>query len=299
MHQPVMSALEHCFFALPIQQALSATISYRQYQQLTLLVIDEAQWRAVFSLQGAQLLIWRAKDQANHLWLSEQSAFQPGKAIRGGIPLCWPWFGDAAQPNHGFARLSDWQLSHWQQQPQNVHFRFQLNNNAASQALWPHQFTLWLDCQLSAYQCQLQLYAQGDFSYTTALHSYFTISDVANIELAGLGNDYLDKVTNQTIINGESTLQGLTGQTDRIYRQPAAQNVIIDRQYQRKITIQSENCSDLVLWNPGITLAQQMSDISPSDVHQFVCLESARIHQTVDARHPQTLACHIQVHPIN
>lgn len=100
-------------FALPVIEQLTPVLSRRQLDDLDLIVVDHPQVKASFALQGAHLLSWKPVGEEEVLWLSNNTPFKTGVALRGGVPICWPWFGPAAQqglPSHGFARNLPWAL---------------------------------------------------------------------------------------------------------------------------------------------------------------------------------------------
>lgn len=124
-------------FALPVKQTLSPSLTLRQQDQLPLVVVDHPQVRAAVTLQGAHLVAWQPTGEQPVLWLSEKSAFQEGVAIRGGVPICWPWFGKVATPNHGFARILPWELSHHSEDDHQVQLTFTLRDSTLTEPFSP------------------------------------------------------------------------------------------------------------------------------------------------------------------
>ena len=168
--------------------------------------IDNAQARASVCLQGAQLTHWQPHAQgAPVLWLSPAARYAPGSAIRGGIPVCWPWFGPAgagaaAAPDHGFARTRDWVVTDSGQDPDGrTRLCLRLTDSDATRALWPQTFALDLHIAVGA-TLTLALVTRNTgtaaCSITEALHSYFHVGDIGAVRLLGLeGADYTDKAT--------------------------------------------------------------------------------------------------------
>lgn len=149
-------------FALPVKQTLSPSLTLRQQDQLPLVVVDHPQVRAAVTLQGAHLVAWQPAGEQPVLWLSEKSAFQEGVAIRGGVPICWPWFGKIATPNHGFARILPWELSDHSEDDQQVQLTFTLRDSTQTEPFFPHPFTLKAHFTLGQ-TCSIELVAEGDY----------------------------------------------------------------------------------------------------------------------------------------
>ncbi len=139
-----------------------------------LIVISHPKVRGAVSLQGAQLIDWQPAGQKPCLWLSSESAFKEGVAIRGGIPVCWPWFPVLVMV---FARILPWQFTAHNEHEDGVILTFTLTDTDYTRKLWPHEFTLILRMKLGE-TCELELESYGDFETTAALHSYFNISDI-------------------------------------------------------------------------------------------------------------------------
>ena len=132
-------------FALPVIEQITPVLSRRQLDELEVLVVDHPQVKASFALQGAHLLSWKPNGEEEVLWLSNNTPFKTGVALRGGVPICWPWFGPAAKqglPSHGFARNLPWTLKAHNEDDNGVVLTFELQSNAETRQLWPHEFCL-------------------------------------------------------------------------------------------------------------------------------------------------------------
>ncbi|MEE3661497.1 D-hexose-6-phosphate mutarotase [Brenneria sp. g21c3] len=282
-------------FKLPITKQITPTISQRQLEQLPAIVIEHPQVRAAIALQGAHLLSWQPANEAPVLWLSENTAFSEHVAIRGGIPICFPWFGPFAQPSHGFARLLPWEFTSHSEDEQGVELAFTLRDSAQTRAAWPHEFTLIARFKLGK-TCHVELEAHGDYSMTSALHTYFQIGDIDKISVSGLGERFIDKV-NQGQVSQQQGELVFTGRTDRIYTHAQDISVINDPELQRTIEVQHTHYSDVVAWNPGAELSHTMSDMTDEGYKTFVCVETARINRTLNAtvQSPARLATHIRI----
>lgn len=265
-------------FNLPVQETLTPTVTRRQMGELDILVLDHPTVRAAVALQGAHLLSWKPQGEEEVLWLSDKTAFANGKAIRGGVPLCWPWFGPAAQdglPAHGFARNQLWSLNAYQETDDGVVLTLALETNDETRRLWPHDFTLYARFRLGK-TCEIELEAHGEFDSTAALHSYFNIGDINSVKVSGLGKRYLDKVA-----GGEGELsdgvQTFPDRTDRVYLEPDACSVIHDPSLRRVIEVIHHHHSNVVGWNPGAELSLSMADVPDDGYKTFVCVETAAI----------------------
>lgn len=183
-------------FALPIIEQISPVLSRRQLDELEVVVVDHPQVKASFALQGAHLLSWKPTGEDEVLWLSNNTPFKTGVALRGGVPICWPWFGPAAQPwlpSHGFARNLPWTLKAHNEDDSGVVLTFELQSSAETRQLWPHEFTLLARFKVGA-TCEIELEAHGEFETTSALHTYFNVGDIAAVKVSGLGDRLIDKV---------------------------------------------------------------------------------------------------------
>ncbi|MBJ3813937.1 D-hexose-6-phosphate mutarotase [Shimwellia pseudoproteus] len=286
-------------FALPVVEKITPALSLRRKDELDVIVVDHPAVRAAVALQGAHLLNWQPTGEQDVLWLSGNTPFKKGVAIRGGVPLCWPWFGPAARqglPAHGFARNLPWTLTGHSEDASGVVLTFQLHSSDASRQYWPHDFSLTAQYKLGA-SCEITLEAHGDFETTSALHSYFNVGDISAVSVSGLGNRYIDKVNNAeigTLIDGTQTFPD---RTDRVYLEPQAVSVIHDSRLGRRIDVEHRHHLNVVGWNPGPALSVSMADMPDDGYKTFVCVESAVATeaQKVTAAHPSLLTQIIRV----
>ena len=263
-------------FSLPVVTQITPYLSQRQVGDLPAIVISHPKVRAAITLQGAHLIAWQPSGEKPVIWLSDKTPFLPGKAIRGGVPICWPWFGPADEPAHGFARNQTWTLSARDENDEGVILTFVLESNAQTKKLWPHDFTLFARFRLGQH-CEIELEAHGDFEATAALHSYFTVADIAEVEVSGLGKTYIDKVENNVQGTSEGK-QRYSGRVDRIFTQAEDCSVIHDKAGQRLIEVYHHHHSDVVTWNPGVELSCSMADMANDGYRTLVCVETARIN---------------------
>ncbi|KAB8313773.1 D-hexose-6-phosphate mutarotase [Erwinia endophytica] len=283
-------------FSLPLVNPITPYLSQRNIGDLPVLVIVHPNVRAAVALQGAHLLAWQPRGEKPVIWLSEKTAWRTGKAIRGGVPICWPWFGPAGQPAHGFARSLPWTLSAHDENAQSVALTLKLESNEQTQKLWPHDFTLFAHFRFSD-RCEIELEAHGDYEATAALHSYFCVEDITGVEVSGLGNRYIDKVNNGVIATSDAGRQTYPQRIDRIYTQPEACSVITDKAGNRTLEVYHQHNSDVVTWNPGAELSCSMDDMADDGYKTMVCVETACISTPMKSvsGSPSRLATTIQI----
>jgi glucose-6-phosphate 1-epimerase len=232
-------------------------------------------------LQGAHVLHFQPRGQQPVLWASQHSFFALGRPIRGGIPICWPWFGthptDAAKPGHGFARTSAWEILGTSAGPEGTGIELGLTSSPATLELWPHPFSLRLRALFSAQlQVELHVHNPGDqpFSMSAALHSYFSVSQASAIAIRGLeGSSYFDKVGG-TPQRQEGPVR-ISAETDRVYQDTTAECCIEDPGLGRRILVAKQGSRSTVVWNPWVAKAARMEDFGGEEYHQMVCVETA------------------------
>jgi glucose-6-phosphate 1-epimerase len=276
-------------FALPVVEQLSAHVSVRRIGELAVIVVDHPRVRAAVALQGAHLVAWQPVGEGPVIWLSDATAFEEGVAIRGGVPICWPWFGPAGKPAHGFARISTFELDAHSEDEQGAKLAFLLRSDEHTKALWPQEFELFVRFTLGQGACEIALEARGDFQSTGALHSYFNVGDIGGVAVSGLGVPYLDKVA-ETDGRQDGALT-FPDRIDRVYTAPDEVSLIEDPALSRRVEIRHHNNSDVVAWNPGPELSASMADLTDDGYQQFVCVETARVStpMTSSRDNPATL----------
>ncbi|MER5867496.1 D-hexose-6-phosphate mutarotase [Kitasatospora sp. NPDC002040] len=279
------------FSGLPVARAVSASVSERSLNGMPVLVVEHPQVRAAVSVQGAQLIAWQPAGAEPVLWLSEQARFEPGRAIRGGVPICWPWFGPAAEPSHGFARLLPWELAEVTEDASGVVLTMTLRDGERSREYWPHAFTALVRLRLGR-ECAIDLEARGDFTSTAALHSYFQVGDIDTVTVAGLGEVYTDD-----LLGTEGRQDGdlvFATPLDRVYTRADAVSLVDDPVLGRTIEVRHRGQSDVVLWNPG---AEGCSDTAAGGHRTFACVETVRLNRPLVSSpgHPAGLGVTVRV----
>ena len=244
---------------------------------------------ALVSLQGAQVLSWMPRGRAGDssedcIWLSQDAVFAPGKSVRGGIPICWPWFGQhpdntPGYPAHGFARTSLWQVvATVALENGDTRIDFSLRPDETTKAMWPEGASVGYSIRIGK-KLELELVTRNNgespLQISEALHTYFKVGDISQVLLHGLDDtDYLDKPDNfrRKHWHGPVTIEG---EVDRVYLDTATDCVIEDRSLKRTIIIIKCGSHATVVWNPGEAVAEKMGDLGPNGYRQMLCVESA------------------------
>lgn len=286
-------------FALPVVDQFTPTLSRRVLDELDLIVVDHPQVKASFTLQGAHLLSWKPAGAEEVLWLSDITPFKNGVALRGGVPICWPWFGPSAKeglPAHGFARNLPWTLKAHNEDDNGVVLTFELQSSEATRQYWPHDFTLYARFKLGK-TCEIELEAHGEFETFSALHTYFNVGDISAVKVSGLGDRFIDKVNDAKEDVLTDGVQTFPDRTDRVYLNPEACSIINDGALNRNIEVIHHHHSNVVGWNPGPALSISMGDMPDDGYKTFVCVETACVTRAQKATEekPSRLAQTIRV----
>lgn len=253
--------------------------------------VSNNQAEAVISLYGAHILSFHPKDQKDILWMSPQSLFEKGKPIRGGIPVCFPWFGpnpeDGEKPLHGCARLSDWEVlktSSLNLEDDETILVLGLKSNAYTLAMWPFDFSAEMVIKIGKKLDVTLSYTNtgtNTFTATNALHSYFSVSDTGTIGISGLkGSHYYDHTVFAKEANTvqEEKILKISKQEDRIYINQSDDCLITDPGWKRSIRVEKRNSKATVVWNPWTESVKRMNDIPDEDYKSFVCVEAVNAY---------------------
>jgi len=245
-------------------------------------VIANRHSTAEIYLHGAHVTSFQPQGAEEVLWLSEAAQFRQGKAIRGGIPIIWPWFGDhptdTDQPAHGFARTAEWSVSETMALPgQRTKISFSLTHSAKTESLWPHPFMLELHVTVGR-QLQVDLvthnYHTEGVNISQALHTFFNVGDIAQVAVTGLsGRTYLDKVQGYKEFPQYGAIPFLE-ETDRVYLDTTDECIIDDQALKRKIYVDKLGSKSTVVWNPWVDKAKQMGDFPDNGYETMVCVET-------------------------
>ncbi|UNG18492.1 D-hexose-6-phosphate mutarotase [Stutzerimonas zhaodongensis] len=247
--------------------------------------------------QGAQVLSYRQGEAAPIIWLSEEAAFQAGQAVRGGVPVCWPWFGDLARnpqsvqdtyqgsqpaPAHGLVRNIDWLMARSDSNDESVTLVFACNRELPG---WPHAVELSLKICLDSKGLHLSLtsHNRGDttIALSQALHGYFAISDIHQVTVEGLdGRPYIETLDDWQQRQQQGDLV-FGGETDRIYLDLPSRLSLRDPDLKRQILLETRGSRSAILWNPWIAKAQRLSQFADDAWQRMLCIETANVMDDV------------------
>lgn len=249
--------------------------------RLSRFVITNRFAEAEVHLLGAQVTAFRPAGQEPVLWLSPLSAFENGKAIRGGVPICWPWFGPHPSrpdlPAHGVARTREWTaLDAAQLSDGRTRLRLRLVDDEHTRAAWPHGFDLTLSVTVgSALHLELITTNNGDgpFAYADALHTYLRVGDVREVRVEGLDGQAFSHSTRhyRGVQEGPVTFDG--GEVNNIYLPSRGAVRVIDPVLKRTIEVSKSGSLATVVWNPGAGGGAAIKDVR-GEWDEFVCVEA-------------------------
>jgi glucose-6-phosphate 1-epimerase len=265
-------------FGLPGVLVFRQTPSGLVYADVTALAAS-----ATVYLQGAHLAAWQPKGQTPVIFMSRKSDMEPGKPIRGGVPIAFPWFAvDSKQdrvdgkpgPSHGFARLQNWTVAFAALAGDELHLTLTLGPTAMSRSMGFDHFRVAFELVLGrTLKMQLTVANDGDkpLVFEEALHTYFHVADVHEVSVTGLEpTSYIDKTDNFKVKPGAHAPLTFTGFTDRVYPSTKATCVIHDALAKRSITIEKTNSDTTVVFNPW----RELPDMGPDEWHEMLCVET-------------------------
>lgn len=252
---------------------------YPYGQEFPILKIETELCSAEVSLYGGHLMSWAPKGQRPVIFMSPNAVFKKGKALRGGIPLCWPWFGkcpeDASQPSHGVARISTWQLSK-QEALEDGTLRLLLTLPPQDELLPSGALVVELGAALKLNLLTLDV--PRAMPYSAAMHTYFAVSDYEHVAVTGLEDAAFTEYADDATPHSEDPLIPL-GHIDRIYHPVSdSQEILIhDPAWQRSIRLVRSGSASVVVWNPGEELAAGMGDLGSEAARGFLAVETAAV----------------------
>ena len=263
-----------------------------QLQQLACWRVCTPHAELLVAEQGAQVLSYRRHGEPPLIWLSDQADYLQGQGVRGGVPVCWPWFGDLLRnppavqamaqgeaPFHGLARTRAWQMLEVREEHDRVTLSFALDLPAGLPG-WPHAASLRLDIQLDdGLELRLRTRNLGTsaLAISQALHSYFAVSDIRQVRLCGLdGCRYIE-----TLEDWGSRVQSgdlpFIGETDRIYQGLPSRLELQDDGWQRRLILQTSGSSSAIVWNPWIEKSTRLSQFAADAWQGMLCIETANV----------------------
>jgi glucose-6-phosphate 1-epimerase len=235
-------------------------------------------------LQGGHLTQWQPRGAAPVLFLSSRAAYAPGKAIRGGVPVVFPWFGphptDRGAAMHGFARTAPWRLVGSGPGPaDSVVLELALEDDAATRAVWPPAFALRYRVGVGdTLELALEIANTSSvpFTFEAALHTYLAVGDVRAVGITGLEHTtYIDKVDGMARKRHGAEPLRLTGETDRVFVGTRARCVVDDRALGRRLVVDKTGSATTVVWNPWAAKTAGIADLEPDDWRRLICVETA------------------------
>jgi len=244
---------------------------------------------ARISLYGAHIMSFRPRNSEDILWMSPESNFQLGQPIRGGIPVCFPWFGphktDLAKPQHGFGRLMYWDLVETASKPSGETLvRLQLCSSKETKAYWPHDFCAELTViigQTLVVSLKVTNQSAESLEYTCALHSYYNLSSIENTTITGLlGASYHSQLEPGEFVQKTPKIEILKAET-RHYHNTTAACTIEDSLFKRKIRIEKAGSKITTVWNPGKDTCATINDMPDDAYLHFVCVEAVNAFDDV------------------
>jgi glucose-6-phosphate 1-epimerase len=252
--------------------------------------LENSSHQVLISLYGAQVLALHDKASGEDwLWLSELSPIQPGRAIRGGIPLCWPIFGGDKQgklPSHGVARIQKWALIGDDEDSANdsVAVTLRLRDNDFSRQFWPYAFQLEFAVRLSTNRLECELTAINNdvrsFEYSQAFHPYFKVSALGNVRLMGLdGREFMRNGADAAEVWHDGDTLDMA-RDDAFLGCNLDDNLEVclhDSGFGRTIELTSSLAPDLTVWNPYQAGAAAFVDMPDDGYKQMLCVEPSQI----------------------
>ncbi|KAG2194560.1 hypothetical protein INT47_006519 [Mucor saturninus] len=242
--------------------------------------------KAQVSLFGATVTSWVA-DNVERIFVSKEAKLDGSKAIRGGIPICFPIFGTKekiALPQHGFARNNYWEYLGIVSDNDEVVVRFGLKDTQIPQEArnaWPHSFRLTYTVSLSAKSIKtffnLKNEDEDTFEFNTLLHTYFSVPDVTSSQVQGLAScEYVDKVKEGAKFTEQNENVTIAGEVDRVYKK-VQDRLILKVGDGSRIQIEKSNLKDTVVWNPWIEKAKAMGDFGNEEYKNMICVEAGSV----------------------
>jgi D-hexose-6-phosphate mutarotase len=248
------------------------------------LVKVRTQWSAAeVYLHGAQVTHFQKHDEPPLIFLSRQSLFSPGKAIRGGIPICFPWFGarEGSSGMHGFARLSEWEFN--PSAPDlngQVALTFTLPEKLLIQAGWPAAKVNYIVTVGEHLTLELRVTntSNQEFVFEDCLHTYFSVGDISQVSITGLkGVHYVDKVDQFARKLEAGDAIRIDSEVDRVYLNTPGSVEIQDAKLNRTISVVKSGSASTVVWNPWIDKARAMADFGDEEYKAMVCVEAGNV----------------------
>jgi glucose-6-phosphate 1-epimerase len=291
--------------------AIADALSFEQVGELIIARVTSRSCTATLFLQGAHLVHWQPNDSEPVLFLSDHSSFVPGKAIRGGVPIIFPWFGARTGertdgPSHGFARTTVWEVAFAGMVGEDVYLTLTLAPDDHSRSLGYGDFRAVFEVALGrTLTMRLGVVNQSEgtpLHFEEALHTYFNVGDAEQVRISGLsGTEFLDKTDNFARKRQMESVLTLKGETDRLYLNTMATVTIEDPVLNRKITVAKTGSQSTVVWNPWNELSTKLPDMADDGWRNMVCVETTNAADnalTLPPSEAHTLEAFVSVAPL-
>ena len=252
-----------------------------------ILVVEHPAATGRIALNGAHVTDWIPDGHDPVLYMSADAVLEVGKPIRGGIPVCWPWFGpnpkDSSQPAHGFVRQMTWEVDVARETEAGVDIVLKLSDSADTKALWPHAFSARLHVHMGAsLQVTLQVTNTDTttWSMTGALHTYFNVEDVRKVTIHGLHGKQYDECRLSPDKRPQLGTIVIDQEVDRMYISDATV-IVHDPLWKRELVIEKAGSLATVVWNPWIEKSKRLADLPDEAYPEFLCIEAANAGEDV------------------
>lgn len=261
---------------------IAGEIGFYEEDDLVFTSVSNKYADALISLYGGQILSYNPVKNFEVLWMSPYSSFEKGNAIRGGIPVCFPWFGphDSKDsfPQHGFARIQDWEVNSTKTLASGEsQIVLQLNSSETTREFWPHDFCAELKFTVGKeliVSLNVKNTSELPLEYSCALHSYFSLSGIENVAIKGLQNTrYQNQLDGGDYLQETPLLQINKAETRHYYDTQGA-CVIYDPVFNRCIRVEKSGSANTTVWNPWADACSEMKDMPNNAYETFVCLET-------------------------
>jgi glucose-6-phosphate 1-epimerase len=265
----------------------------QQRGDLSVLRISNRHADATIALQGAQLLEYTPRGEQPVIWLSKQAAYQRGQGVRGGVPVCWPWFGALDRnpesvramtrgdnlPAHGLVRTRDWTLRSVREADDCTEVSLALSTDLSLQH-WPHHAELLLTVSIGQslkFALTTRNLGHEPIALAQALHTYFAISAIDTVAVSGFeGCRHIDTLDDWRELQQQGAIR-FSGETDRIYLDVPSEVQLHDSGWQRTIRLRTSGSGSAVVWNPWVEKAKRLSQFAPEAWREMLCIETANV----------------------
>ncbi|MDD2306683.1 MAG: D-hexose-6-phosphate mutarotase [Prolixibacteraceae bacterium] len=251
-------------------------------EDLVFITVSNKYADADICLYGAHITSFRPHNSMDLLWMSTESSFEVGKAIRGGIPVCFPWFGphktDSDKPQHGFARLMYWEVASTSTNAAGESIvKLELNSSEETKAYWPYDFCAEMTIVVGktlVETLKITNTSAEPFDYTCALHTYYSLSAIESISIEGLqGLTYYNQLNGENGVQEEEKLE-IADALTRHYLNTETPVIIDDSAFRRRIKVDKKGSKVTTVWNPGAETCAKIGDLPDDGYETFVCVEA-------------------------